>query len=109
MSTQNGNKGRRFDRAFKEEAVRLLHPPLPWTNLSPPFSVVSETGRRSVVRAWHRRQGAIAKFRDIKIGANIRCRLGRVASTCGLRALDCTSYRSDPVSLTIPKSPQFVP
>ena len=25
MSKQNGNKGRRFDRAFKEEAVRLLH------------------------------------------------------------------------------------
>ena len=24
MSKQNGNKGRRFDRAFKEEAVRLL-------------------------------------------------------------------------------------
>ena len=24
MSKQNGNKGRRFDRAFKEEAVHLL-------------------------------------------------------------------------------------
>ena len=24
MSKQNGNKGRRFDRAFKEEVVRLL-------------------------------------------------------------------------------------
>ena len=24
MSKQNGNKGRRFDRAFKEEAVRLF-------------------------------------------------------------------------------------
>ena len=24
MSKQNGNKGRRFDRVFKEEAVRLL-------------------------------------------------------------------------------------
>ena len=24
ISKQNGNKGRRFDRAFKEEAVRLL-------------------------------------------------------------------------------------
>ena len=24
MSKQNGNKGRRFDRAFREEAVRLL-------------------------------------------------------------------------------------
>ena len=87
-------------------------------------------------RPFRRREGAMARFRGHRDPAEIRLRprldpqpfqprpssqppryfqtrpsrrLGRVASTCSLRGLDCRFFRPDPVTLTTPQDTIVAP